>query len=113
MIIKRAECNGWLFKGLRTVVKGIESGRVKHVIVASDLDKPEISKLLVALGKDKEVDVYSFPDKTTLGEFCGFCKKNDKNETHKVKNCACLGFSKLGEDEDILTQKFEQTAILF
>lgn len=79
----------------------MESGKVKAVIVAEDVDKPEIIKLIEALGRDRDVDVYKFESKESLGEFCGFCKVNDKGEVRRVKNCACLGFTSLGVDPEM------------
>ncbi|MEM3980433.1 MAG: 50S ribosomal protein L7Ae [Ignisphaera sp.] len=71
-VLKKArETGGKIRKGTNEVTKGIERGLCKIVVIAEDVDPPEIVAHLPLLCEEKKVPYLYVPSKKRLGEAAG------------------------------------------
>lgn len=71
-ILKKArETGGKIRKGTNEVTKGVERGLCKLVLIAEDVDPPEIVAHLPLLCEEKKVAYLYVPSKKRLGEVAG------------------------------------------
>jgi len=70
--LKRArESGGKIKKGTNEVTKGVERGLCKLVLIAEDVDPPEVVAHLPLLCEEKKVAYLYVPSKKRLGEAAG------------------------------------------
>jgi len=69
--IETAKKTGKLKKGVNEVTKAVERGVAKLVIVAKDVNPPEIVMHLNPLCKEKEIPIVTVPSKDELGASAG------------------------------------------
>lgn len=70
-IVKMARETGKIRKGVNEVIKSIERGQSRFVVIATDVDPPEIVAFLPSLCDEKKIS-YTFVDsKKKLGEAAG------------------------------------------
>ncbi|MCX6815992.1 MAG: ribosomal L7Ae/L30e/S12e/Gadd45 family protein [Candidatus Aenigmarchaeota archaeon] len=62
---------GKIRKGLNEATKAIERGIAKAVIVAEDIDPPEIIMHLTPLCDEKKIPLFKVPSKNELGRAAG------------------------------------------
>ncbi|MEM1645112.1 MAG: 50S ribosomal protein L7Ae [Ignisphaera sp.] len=71
-VLKKArETGGKIRKGTNEVTKGVERGLCKIVVIAEDVDPPEIVAHLPLLCEEKKVPYLYVPSKKRLGEAAG------------------------------------------
>jgi large subunit ribosomal protein L7Ae len=68
---KARESGGKIRKGTNEVTKGVERGLCKLVLVAEDVDPPEVVAHLPLLCEEKKVPYLYVPSKKRLGEMAG------------------------------------------
>ncbi|MEM1542302.1 MAG: 50S ribosomal protein L7Ae [Ignisphaera sp.] len=68
---KAREKGGKIRKGTNEVTKGVERGLCKLVLIAEDVDPPEIVAHLPLLCEEKKVPYLYVPSKKRLGESAG------------------------------------------
>jgi large subunit ribosomal protein L7Ae len=68
---KSKETGGKIRKGTNEVTKGVERGLCKLVLIAEDVDPPEIVAHLPLLCEEKKVPYLYVPSKKRLGEAAG------------------------------------------
>lgn len=68
---KARETGGKIRKGTNEVTKGVERGLCKLVLIAEDVDPPEIVAHLPLLCEEKKVPYLYVPSKKRLGESAG------------------------------------------
>ena len=69
--IELAKANGKIKKGTNEVTKAIERGTAKLVVVAQDVNPPEITMHLPVLAREKKIPFVMVPRKEELGAACG------------------------------------------
>jgi large subunit ribosomal protein L7Ae len=70
-ILEIARTTGKLRKGTNETTKAIERGQAKLVIIAEDVNPPEIVMHLPPLCEEKGIDYVFVPSKNDLGSACG------------------------------------------
>jgi large subunit ribosomal protein L7Ae len=68
---KARESGGKIRKGTNEVTKGVERGLCKLVLIAEDVDPPEVVAHLPLLCEEKKVPYLYVPSKKRLGEMAG------------------------------------------
>jgi len=68
---KARESGGKVRKGTNEVTKGVERGLCKLVLIAEDVDPPEVVAHLPLLCEEKKVPYLYVPSKKRLGEAAG------------------------------------------
>ncbi|HID80219.1 MAG TPA: 50S ribosomal protein L7ae [Ignisphaera sp.] len=68
---KARETGGKIKKGTNEVTKGVERGLCKLVLIAEDVDPPEVVAHLPLLCEEKKVAYLYVPSKKRLGEAAG------------------------------------------
>ncbi|MCC6045434.1 MAG: 50S ribosomal protein L7Ae [Ignisphaera sp.] len=68
---KARETGGKIRKGTNEVTKGVERGLCKLVLIAEDVDPPEVVAHLPLLCEEKKVPYLYVPSKKRLGEMAG------------------------------------------
>ena len=70
-IIETARETGKIRKGVNEATKAVERGIAKLVVVAEDVDPPEIVMHLQPLSDEKKIPLYKVPAKNELGRAAG------------------------------------------
>lgn len=70
-LVEMAKATGKLKKGVNEVTKAVERGTAKIVLVAKDVNPPEIVMHLGPLCKEKDIKLISVPKKDELGTAAG------------------------------------------
>ena len=70
-MIEIARETGKLKKGVNEATKAVERGAAKAVIVAEDVDPPEIVMNLEPLCDEKKIAIFRVPSKNELGRAAG------------------------------------------
>ncbi len=66
-----ARDTGKIGKGTNEVTKAMERGNTKLVLIAEDIDPPEIAAHMPVLAEEKEIPYVYIPTKDELGEAAG------------------------------------------
>jgi len=69
--VRRARETGKIKKGVNETTKAVERGQAKLVIIAEDVDPPEIVMHLPLLADEKKIPYVYVPSKKRLGEAAG------------------------------------------
>ena len=69
--VELAKKTGKLKKGINEVTKAVERGIAKLVVIAKDVNPPEIVMHLPPLCKEKEIPLVNVPSKDELGASAG------------------------------------------
>ncbi len=69
--VRLARTSGKIRKGVNEVIKSIERGQAKFVVISTDVDPPEIVAFLPALCDEKKIPYMFVPSKEQLGEVAG------------------------------------------
>mmetsp|Transcript_2330 Transcript_2330/g.5323 ORF Transcript_2330/g.5323 Transcript_2330/m.5323 type:complete len:147 (-) Transcript_2330:268-708(-) len=87
-----------LARGLREVVKALDS-KIAHLCVLSkSCDEPSYIKLINALCKERQIRIIEVPDSKMLGEWVGLCKINEEGEAEKVVGCSSAAIVNWGQE---------------
>jgi large subunit ribosomal protein L7Ae len=70
-IIEIARETGNIRKGINETTKALERGKAKLVVIATDVDPPEITMHIPVLCKEKNVRLEQVPSKMELGRAAG------------------------------------------
>ncbi len=70
-VVKLVRSSGRLKKGLNEVTRAVERGQAKFVVIAEDVDPPEIVAFLPILCDEKRIPYVYVPSKKGLGEAAG------------------------------------------
>ncbi|MDJ0273785.1 MAG: 50S ribosomal protein L7Ae [Nitrososphaerota archaeon] len=70
-VIKLVRNSGRLKKGINEVTRAVERGQAKFVVIAEDVDPPEIVAFLPILCDEKRVPYVYVPSKKDLGAAAG------------------------------------------
>jgi large subunit ribosomal protein L7Ae len=70
-VVKLVRSSGKLKKGINEVTRAVERGQAKFVVIAEDVDPPEIVAFLPILCDEKRVPYVYVPSKKDLGEAAG------------------------------------------
>ena len=91
--VELARGTGQLRRGVNEVTKAIERGQAELVIIAKDVDPPEVVMHLPPLCDEKSVPYVHVPNKDELGRASGI----------EVK-CAAIAISKAGEARKVIDE---------
>lgn len=69
--VRLARISGKIRKGVNEVIKSIERGQAKFVVISMDVDPPEIVAFLPTLCDEKKIPYMFVPSKEQLGEVAG------------------------------------------
>jgi large subunit ribosomal protein L7Ae len=69
--VRQARMTGRVRKGTNEVTKSVERGQAKLVIIAEDVDPPEIVAHLPLLCEERNIPYLYVPSKEELGKACG------------------------------------------
>lgn len=69
--LRLVRASGKLRKGVNEVIKAIERGQARFVVVAEDVDPPEIVAFLPSLCEEKKIPYTYVPKKEELGQAAG------------------------------------------
>ncbi|MHA1143467.1 MAG: 50S ribosomal protein L7Ae [Candidatus Helarchaeota archaeon] len=69
--LETARDSGKIKKGTNEATKAIERGRAKFVVIAMDVDPPEVVAHLPELCNEKKIPYSYLPGKKQLGRACG------------------------------------------
>uniref|UniRef100_A0A7C5UTU1 Large ribosomal subunit protein eL8 n=1 Tax=Ignisphaera aggregans TaxID=334771 RepID=A0A7C5UTU1_9CREN len=97
---KARESGGKIRKGTNEVTKGVERGLCKLVLIAEDVDPPEVVAHLPLLCEEKKVPYLYVPSKKRLGEAAGI-------EVSAASACI-VEPGEAKADLDQLTSKFQE-----
>ncbi len=70
-VVKLVRSSGRLKKGINEVTRAVERGQAKFVVIAEDVDPPEIVAFLPILCDEKRIPYVYVPSKKGLGEAAG------------------------------------------
>ncbi len=70
-VVEKARATGKIRKGTNETTKAVERGQAKLVIIAEDVDPPEIVMHLPLLCEEKGIPYVYVPSKKELGAACG------------------------------------------
>ncbi len=70
-VVRMARETGKIRKGVNEVIKSIERGQAKFVVIAMDVDPPEIVGFLPTLCKERKIPYIFVSSKKDLGEAAG------------------------------------------
>ena len=70
-LLEKARSTGKLRKGTNEVTKVVERGKAKLVVIAENVDPPEVVMHLPALCEEKGIEYAYVPDKKELGAAAG------------------------------------------
>ena len=70
-VVKLVRSSGKLKKGINEVTRAVERGQAKFVVIAEDVDPPEIVAFLPILCDEKRIPYVYVPSKKDLGEAAG------------------------------------------
>ncbi|MCD6341367.1 MAG: 50S ribosomal protein L7ae [Thaumarchaeota archaeon] len=70
-VIRMARESGKIRKGVNEVIKSIERGQAKFVVIATDVDPPEIVAFLPTLCDERKIPYIFVSSKKDLGEAAG------------------------------------------
>ena len=70
-IVETARTTGKIRKGINEATKAIERGSAKAVIIAGDIDPPEIVMHMPVLCDEKKIPLYTVSSKSELGRAAG------------------------------------------
>ncbi|MEM1944835.1 MAG: 50S ribosomal protein L7Ae [Nitrososphaerota archaeon] len=69
--VRLARTSGKIRKGVNEVIKAIERGQAKFVVISTDVDPPEIVAFLPTLCDEKKIQYIFVSSKNQLGEMAG------------------------------------------
>ena len=70
-IVETAKTTGKTKKGTNETTKAIERGNAKFVVIAKDVNPPEITMHIPIIAEEKEVPCFIVPSKEELGAAAG------------------------------------------
>ena len=70
-VVRMARESGKVRKGVNEVIKSVERGQAKFVVIATDVDPPEIVAFLPTLCDEKKIPYMFVGSKKELGEAAG------------------------------------------
>lgn len=70
-IVEVAKSTGKLKKGTNETTKAVEKGKAKFVVIAKDVNPPEITMHIPMICEEKGVPCYIIPSKEDLGAAAG------------------------------------------
>merc|ERR1719373_1009633 len=82
--LKSSLLNDGLSRGLREVVKAIESGNAHLCFLAEDCNSAEYKQLITALCKSRSVDLLKVPSRKSLGLWAGLGKTNEDGKSSRT-----------------------------
>jgi len=77
-----------LSRGLREVIKAIESQSAKVCILAKDCQNKEYKELVTALCKQRNINLIHVEQRKELGLWCGLGKIEEDGKIGKVVGCS-------------------------
>ncbi len=94
--VERAKSTGKIKKGTNEATKVVEKGIAKLVVVASDVNPPEITMHLAPLCKEKGIACVTVPSKAELGAAAGL-----------PVGTSCIAIVQEGEAKDLIKRIVE------
>ena len=89
--IEIARETGKIKKGINETTKSIERGQAKLVIIAKDVDPPEITMHIKPLCEEKKIKLVEVPSKNELGRAAGL-----------YVNCSAVAIDEAGDAKKII-----------
>merc|ERR1719453_1279656 len=87
-----------LVRGLREVVKSIENGNAKAVVLAKDCQSKEYIQLIKALTNSREVPLIEVNERLKLGEWVGLGKVDEDGKPIKIVGCSSCSIIDWGSE---------------
>merc|ERR1719263_366278 len=87
-----------LARGLREVVKSIENGNAKVVILAKDCQSKEYIQLIRALSSSRDIPLIEVKERLKLGEWVGLGKVDEEGKTIKIIGCSSCSIHDWGTE---------------
>merc|ERR1711879_321129 len=94
--LTRSLANDGLSRGLREVIKAIESGDAQVCILAKDCQKKEYQTLITALCSTRNVGLIQVEKRKDLGLWCGLGKLEEDGKIGKVVGCSSCAITDWG-----------------
>merc|ERR1719263_72148 len=87
-----------LARGLREVVKSIENGNAKVVILAKDCQSKEYIQLIKALSNSRDTPLIEVEERLKLGEWVGLGKVDEEGRPIKTIGCSSCSIIDWGSE---------------
>jgi len=100
--LELAKNTGKIRKGTNETTKSIERGEAKLVVIAGDVQPPEITMHLPVLCKEKKIPYVYVESKKTLGKSCGL--------DISVASVALASFTDYDKDGDSIAKRCKELA---
>ena len=113
-VIQSAIYENNLAKGLHEVTKALESTYGEEgkgpalCILADDCAEANYKKLIVALCKQKNVQLITVPTRVELGEWAGLCKRDATGTARKIRGCSSLVIKEFSKNEEAAVNLIKQ-----
>ena len=98
-LVELAQRSGKIKKGINEVIKCVEKGTAKAVIVAQDISPKELVMHLPLLCKEKSIPYFEVPSKDNLGA-----------SAQITRGTAAVAVLDAGEGKDVLSQLSSKSA---
>merc|ERR1719263_2170395 len=96
--LKNSLIHDGLARGLREVVKSIENGNAKVVILARDCQSKEYIQLIKALSNSRDIPLIEVEERLKLGKWVGLGKVDEEGKTIKVIGCSSCSIRDWGSE---------------
>ena len=110
-VLKSAEINNTLVRGLRQSCQAMESNfgedfskRAALCVLAKDVNNQDYQKLVRALAKDRNVPLLEVDSKTELGQWSGLCKYDQTETARKIRPCGVLVITQFPADQEAASE---------
>merc|ERR1719453_715324 len=87
-----------LVRGLREVVKSVENGNAKVVVLAKDCQSKEYIQLVKALTNSRDIPLIEIDERLKLGEWVGLGKVDEEGKTIKIIGCSSCSINDWGSE---------------
>ncbi|KAJ1915906.1 40S ribosomal protein S12 [Mycoemilia scoparia] len=99
-VLKKALVDGGLTRGVREVVKALDSKRAHLCVLNEATEEKGIADLVSALCAEANVPLVKVSDGKKLGEWAGLCKIDREGNARKVVSASCVAVTNWGEDSE-------------
>merc|ERR1712226_933298 len=96
--LKHSLIHEGLVRGLREVVKSIENGNAKVVVLAKDCKSKEYIQLVKALTNSRDIPLIEVDKRLKLGEWVGLGKVDEEGKPIKIIGCSSCSIIDWGSE---------------
>ncbi|KAJ5067657.1 40S ribosomal protein S12 [Anaeramoeba ignava] len=89
-VLKHAQINDIILRGLNQSVKTIFAGQAALCVLANDCDDKKYVQVVQNLCKEAKVPLFRAPTRSDLGQWVGLCKFDDEDTPVKIIKTSCV-----------------------